>query len=176
LTPICSTCSTRRPDTTSSLALTPAQRLGAELLDHPALLRNSNLRVHVSGCPNACAQHQIADLGFSGGKVTIAGTSMLGYQVWLGGDLRTGTMGEVVGRVSGTDVPAIVGAIVGVWEALRERSETLSDTVARFGLEAFQVQIAAVFRGRWEPGPEPDLKLAEAVPLPDRRLPMVVGA
>lgn len=153
-----------------SLALTPAQRLGAELLDHPALVRNAGLRVHVSGCPNACAQHQIADVGFSGGRVTIAGSSQLGYQVWLGGDLRLGTIAEVVGRVSDSDVSAILNAIVGVWEALRERRETLSDTVARFGIEAFQAQIAAVFRGRWEPGPEP-----EVVAAPDYRVPMVAG-
>lgn len=160
-----------------SLALTPAQRLGAELLNHPALLRNSGLRMHISGCPNACAQHQIADVGFSGGKVTIAGVPMLGYQVWLGGDLRAGVIGEVVGRVSGTDVSAIVEAIVGVWEALRERGETMSDTVLRYGIEAFQAQIGAVFRGRWEPGPEPaGDAMMDFIPALDRRLPMVVGA
>src|SRR5205823_2178842 len=49
-----------------SLALTPAPRLGAELIHHPALARNAGLRVHISGCPNSCAQHQIADVGFSG--------------------------------------------------------------------------------------------------------------
>lgn len=160
-----------------SLALTPAQRLGAELFGHPALLRNSGLRVHISGCPNACAQHQIADIGLSGGKVTIAGATMLGYHVWLGGDLRAGRMAQIVGRVSGSDVPAIVNAVAGVWEALRERRETLSDTVARFGLDAFQAQIAAVFRGRWEPGPEPAISLASADRFAaDHRLPMVVGA
>src|SRR2546430_12721088 len=73
-----------------SLALTPAPRLGAELIHHAALARNAGLRVHVSGCPNSCAQHQIADVGFSGGRVTIAGTSMLGYQVWL----RSGPRGR----------------------------------------------------------------------------------
>src|SRR5207249_2036187 len=119
-----------------------------------------DLRVHISGCPNSCAQHQIADVGFSGGKVTIAGSTMLGYHVWLGGDLRTSRMAQIVGRVSGSDVPAILSAVAGVWEALRERGETLSDTVARYGLEAFQAQIAAVFRGRWEPGPEPAITLA----------------
>jgi sulfite reductase beta subunit-like hemoprotein len=131
--------------------------------------------VHVSGCPNSCAQHQIADVGFSGGRVTIHGTSMLGYQVWLGGDLHAGTLAEVVGRVADGDVSAILTAIVGVWEALRERRETLSDTVARYGLEAFQAQIAAVFRGRWEQGPEPGLP-SEPVAVSDSRVPMVVGA
>ena len=160
-----------------SLALTPSQRLGAELLDHPALARNSTLRIHISGCPNACAQHQTADIGFSGGKVTMGGVPMLGYHVWLGGDLRTGTIGEVVGRVVHSDVPAIVSAITGVWEALRERGETLSDTVQRFGIEAFQAQIAAVFRGRWEPGPEPaEDRALEQISVPDHWIPTVVGA
>jgi sulfite reductase beta subunit-like hemoprotein len=159
-----------------SLALTPAQRLAAELLHHPAMLRNSALRVHVSGCPNACAQHQIADLGFSGGKVTIAGSSMLGYQVWLGGDLRTHAIAQVVGRVAEGDVFAITGAIVGVWEALRERRETLTDTVCRFGLDAFQAQIASVFRGRWEPGPEPSDRALADGGSPGHALPMAVVA
>lgn len=153
-----------------SLAITPSPRVGAALLRHPALQRNSSLRIHISGCPNACAQHQIADIGFSGGKVTIAGSSMLGYQVWLGGDLRVGVVGQVVGRVSQDDVYPITGAIVGVWEALRERGEILTDTVNRFGLDAFQAQIAAVFKGRWEAGPEPVTDMPVA-----RRLPMAVG-
>lgn len=159
-----------------SLALTPSQRLGFDLLDHPALARNSSLRVHISGCPNACAQHQTADLGFSGGKVTVGGSSVIGYHVWLGGDLRTGTFGQAVGRVAHSDVPAIVSAIAGIWEALRERGETLSQTVARLGIEAYQAQIEAVFRGRWEPGPEPMPPGPGPLPLIDLRVPAVVGA
>lgn len=156
------------------LAITPSQRVGAELLQHPALLRNSGLRVHISGCPNACSQHQIADIGFSGGKVTIGGASILGYQVWLGGDLRLTTIAQVVGRVAQADVYAITSAIVGVWEALRERGETLTDTVIRYGLDAFQAQISAIFKGRWESGPEP----AETFPSPRVQrsyLPLAVG-
>lgn len=159
-----------------SLAITPAQGLGARLLAHPALARNSGLTVSVSGCPNACAQHQIADIGFSGGIVTIEGCQTLGYQVWLGGDLRNDTIGRVVGRVAEADVPAITEAIVGVWEALRERGEKLSDTVERFSLDAFKAQIQVVFKGRWAPGPEPTLTLADPVGAEmDRSLPLVGG-
>ncbi|MQA87225.1 MAG: hypothetical protein GEV03_22000 [Streptosporangiales bacterium] len=138
-----------------SLALTPAQGLAYRLLEQPALVRNSGLRVSISGCPNSCAQHQIADLGLSGGTVTIGGISMLGYQIWLGGDLRANTLGQTVGRVAETDVAAITEAIVGVWEALRREGETLSGTVDRVGIEGFGAQINAVFEGRWEPGDEP---------------------
>jgi hypothetical protein len=43
-------------------------------------------------------------------------------------------------------------------------------------MEAFQAQIAAVFRSRWEPGPEPETAPAPSVlTLVDDRVPMVVG-
>lgn len=166
-----------------SLAITPAARAGAQLFASTGLTRNSGLRVHVSGCPNACAHHQAADLGFSGGKVTIDGDQVLGYQVWLGGDLATDTIGRVAGRIAASDVVAITEAVVGVWEALRERGETLAATVNRFGLDAFKAQIDAVFAGRWEPGPEPPPAPAPEVDVPaaaalfdpdaDTRLPLV---
>ncbi|PSO47961.1 MAG: hypothetical protein BRC32_03300 [Actinobacteria bacterium QS_8_72_14] len=96
-----------------SLAITPAQKVAHQLLSTPALRRNAQLRVHVSGCQNACAQQQIADLGFSGSKITIHGEGVLGYQVWVGGDLTTDRVGTVIGRVAESDVVAITEADVG---------------------------------------------------------------
>lgn len=138
-----------------SLAITSSQAAGYQLIGLPALARNSDLRTHISGCQNACAQQQATDLGFSGGKVTIEGEAVRGYQVWLGGDLRAGQLGQVVGRIAERDVPAITETIVGVWEALRGRGETLAATVHRVGLDAFRAQIDRAFSNRWEPGPEP---------------------
>ncbi|MDQ3974018.1 MAG: nitrite/sulfite reductase, partial [Actinomycetota bacterium] len=139
-----------------SLAITPATAVGAELLTSPAVRRNTGLRIHVSGCNNGCAQHQIADLGFSGSKITIGGRPTLGYQVWVGGDPGAGRVGSVVGRVAHTDVVAIAEAVVGVWEALRTAGETLPQLVERLAADPLASHIAAVFSGRWEPGPEPD--------------------
>ncbi|MGH8931044.1 MAG: hypothetical protein ACRDZO_10580, partial [Egibacteraceae bacterium] len=153
-----------------ALAITPAQAVGAELVSHPVLKRNSGVRIHISGCPNACAQHQIADIGFSGGKVTIHGVPRLGYQVWLGGDLRADELGRVVGRIAEDDVPAITEAIVGVWEALRDRGETLSETVNRIGVDGFKAQISSVFTGLWEPGPEPEDSQLDRLGLSLRRV------
>ncbi|MGI8874621.1 MAG: nitrite/sulfite reductase [Egibacteraceae bacterium] len=148
-----------------ALAITPAQELGATLGAHPALARSTGLRVHVSGCPNSCAQHQIADLGFSGGKVTVGGSPRLGYQVWLGGDVGASTFARVVGRVAEADVPAITDAIIGIWEALRTHGETLSQTANRLGLDAFKAHISAVCAERWAPGPEPDEPDVATLPL-----------
>lgn len=139
-----------------SLAITSSQAAGHQLTGLPALARNSDLRINISGCQNACAQQQATDLGFSGGRVTIDGEALRGYQVWLGGDLRSDRLGRVVGRIAERDVPAITETIVGVWEALRERGETLAATVHRVGLDAFQTQIDRAFSNRWEAGPEPN--------------------
>lgn len=152
-----------------ALAITPAQAAGSTLAAQPALARNTGLRVHVSGCPNSCAQHQIADLGFSGGKVTVGGKPVLGYQVWLGEDVPGRVFARVVGRVAEADVPAITEAIVGIWEALRRHGETLSQTVNRLGLDAFKAHLDTVCTGRWAPGPEPE----PDDPAADRALPLV---
>ncbi|MDQ4134002.1 MAG: Rieske 2Fe-2S domain-containing protein, partial [Actinomycetota bacterium] len=138
-----------------ALGITRAPDAGMTLLESPALGRNSSLRVHVSGCPNSCAQHQIGDIGFAGSKVRVAGRARDGYQVFLGADLRDGQVGEVVGRVAAEDARASVDAITGTWESLRHGSETLGQTVNRLGREAFAAHIEAVMKGRWETGPEP---------------------
>jgi sulfite reductase (ferredoxin) len=44
-------------------------------------------RININGCPNACARFQIADMGFMGSVVTIAGNPVEVYQVYLGGHL-----------------------------------------------------------------------------------------
>jgi ferredoxin-nitrite reductase/sulfite reductase (ferredoxin) len=120
-----------------SLAITAAPTLGARLLKSSPLARNSGLRVHISGCPNSCAQHQAADIGLSGAKVRVDGETRLGYHVWVGADLGDGCLGNVIGRTSEEEAPAVVDAIIGAWEALRRRGEPLATTIRRVGVDAF---------------------------------------
>lgn len=160
-----------------SLATAPSAKLGAELVDSPALRRNPAVRVHVSGCTNGCAHHQLGDLGFSGTRVTVAGRKRLGYEVWLGADVPAGHLGEVVGRVAQSDAVAIAEAIVGVWEATRRPAESIADTTRRLGLDTLRTYVGAVFEGRWAPGPEPEQppSPASATLTADRTLPMVAA-
>lgn len=139
-----------------ALGITTAPQAGVELLDSPGLGRNSALRVHISGCPNSCAQHQVGDIGLSGSKVKVGGKSRDGYQVYLGADVPAEQLGQVVGRVAAEDVPAAVEAVVGTWEALRGHGETLGQTVNRIGRDAFAAHIEAVMHDRWATGPEPE--------------------
>jgi len=130
-----------------ALAITAAPAAGARIAASPALARNGSLRVHVSGCPNSCAQHQAADVGLAGGKVRIAGRTRLGYTVMVGADLAAGRLAEAIGRVADEDVEAAVSGVVGAWEALRHPGERLSETLDRVGSDAFASHVVTVANG-----------------------------
>jgi sulfite reductase beta subunit-like hemoprotein len=137
-----------------ALGITTAPEAGVGLLDSRALARNSSLRVHISGCPNSCAQHQVADIGLAGSKVRVGGRTRDGYQVFLGADLNARRLAEVVGRVAESDVGAATDAIVGIWESSRRPGETLGQTVHRLGADAFAGHLEATMAERWASGPE----------------------
>ena len=71
-----------------NLALTKSMNLGAALqdvvrrYDDPLARR---LSIKVSGCPNSCGQHWIADFGFYGNARKIDGREVPYYQMLLGG-------------------------------------------------------------------------------------------
>lgn len=139
-----------------ALGITDAPAIGQQLSELPALGRNASLRVHVSGCPNSCAQHQAADIGLAGSKVRIQGETANGYHIYLGANLAEGVVGEVVGRVAQEDVAAATTAIVGLWEALRYPGESLAATVARIGTEAVGQLLEAAMDDQFVIGAEPD--------------------
>jgi sulfite reductase beta subunit-like hemoprotein len=132
-----------------ALGLTPAPADAKQLADLVSLARNSSLRVHVSGCPNSCAQHQAADIGLAGTRLRMDGRTTDGYQLFIGYDPEMGAVGEVVGRVAERDLPAAIDAVVGVWESTRATGETIGRTARRIGLDAFAAYVAAVLEERW---------------------------
>jgi len=48
------------------------------------------IRFHVTGCPNACAQHQIGHIGMMGSKTKVNGEVVDAYDVFVGGQLGRG--------------------------------------------------------------------------------------
>ena len=43
------------------------------------------INVHLTGCPNSCAQHYMGDIGLPRAQVKVAGESVEGYHVFVGG-------------------------------------------------------------------------------------------
>ena len=56
----------------------------ADYLDKKIKL-DQPVNIHLTGCPNSCAQHYMGDIGLLGTKVKISGESMDGYHVFVGG-------------------------------------------------------------------------------------------
>ncbi len=71
-----------------NLALTKTMNLGIALSETVATYtdtRVKNLSIRASGCPNACGQHWIGDIGFYGNARKIDGKEVPYYLMLLGG-------------------------------------------------------------------------------------------
>jgi len=83
--------------------------------------------MHLDGCPHACAQHWVGDLGFQGTTVRdAAGRRRQAYDVYLRGSLdRPAAIARAVFRRVPTEEldDAVVG-LVGGWIAARADGET----------------------------------------------------
>ena len=68
---------------------------------------DQHLRINVTGCPNSCGQHWIADIGLDGKKTKIDGQLVDAYQFSIGGAVgRHRSFGRPTGvRVAATDGP-----------------------------------------------------------------------
>ncbi|HEV8201430.1 MAG TPA: nitrite/sulfite reductase [Candidatus Polarisedimenticolia bacterium] len=89
--------------------------------------------IKVSGCPNSCGQHHIANIGLHGVARTINGVQVPAYQFHLGGDIAggTGRIGKALDKVPARRVPAAVASLLAWYASEREASEALADFFAR---------------------------------------------
>ena len=71
---------------------------------------NSNLVVRISGCPNSCGNHYIADIAFEGKAKRINGRLMPFYNVLAGAKIAEGatSLAEKLGAVPAKRVPELV--------------------------------------------------------------------
>jgi sulfite reductase beta subunit-like hemoprotein len=85
------------------------------------------LRLHLDGCPHACAQHWVGDLGFQGTTVRDEeGRRRQAYDVYLRGGLdRPAAIARpVFRRVPTEELDDVVVALVGGWVDARSEGET----------------------------------------------------
>lgn len=79
----------------------------------------AGLRVHISGCPNSCAQHMLADLGFFGAARRQGDRMYPAYRVVVGGVLGRGRsrLAHDIGQVAARHLPRFVSEVVQAWRA-----------------------------------------------------------
>jgi sulfite reductase (ferredoxin) len=90
------------------------------------------LKLHVTGCPNSCGQHWIADIGIEGKKLKVDGQMVDAYYFCVGGGLGRGAgPARPVGyRVAATEVPAAIERLLRGYLAERHEGETFRDFCA----------------------------------------------
>jgi sulfite reductase (ferredoxin) len=96
------------------------------------------LKLHVTGCPNACGQHWIADVGLQGVLLKQGDQQVEGFDFFVGGGLGKGSsVAHRVGyRATADDVPDALERLFTAFMANREREETVRRWTSRIGDKA----------------------------------------
>jgi len=103
-------------------------------------------RIHIkmSGCPNGCSQHHIANIGFYGASLKVGGRQMPAYIPHIGGNFEGG---EVVfgkrlkSRLPAKRVPEAVERWVRLYESGRAEGEEFNAFAERVGAEPFEAAV-----------------------------------
>lgn len=96
---------------------------------------DQHLKLHVTGCPNSCGQHWIADIGIEGKKIKVNDRFVDAYYFCVGGalGLHQATARPVGYRCPATEVPDALERLLGHFLAQREPGENLRHFFARHG-------------------------------------------
>ena len=88
---------------------------------------DQHLKLHVTGCPNSCGQHWIADVGIEGKKIKVDGDLADAYYFCVGGavGLHQSTARPVGYRCLATEVPDALERLLGRYLADRNAGENL---------------------------------------------------
>ncbi len=122
-----------------NLGLTKSMNLGAALTEtvrheSDALVRK--LRINISGCPNSCGQHWIADIGFYGNARKIEGREVPYYLMLLGGTSHE--FGIAIQSLPAKLAPIAVERVLAHYKQNRQEGETFRAYVMRYKAEFFK--------------------------------------
>ncbi len=101
---------------------------------------DQHLKLHVTGCPNSCGQHWIADIGIEGKKQKVNGELVDAYYFCVGGALgQLASIARPIGyRCPASDVPAALERLLQAYLELRRRDENLRQFFARHNDETLR--------------------------------------
>ena len=132
------------------LGITSSMGLGRAIIDTLAQLDTSDplisqMHVKMSGCPNGCGQHHVADIGFHGAAAKGPGGQVPAYELFLGGSYDNGDSRiaqRVKTKVPAKAMPAALGRILDFYREGRNEGEPFKEFVARVGAETFEPVLA----------------------------------
>jgi sulfite reductase (ferredoxin) len=105
---------------------------------------DQQLKLHVTGCPNSCGQHWIADIGLEGKKIKHEGKLVDAFYFCLGGSVGefAGIARPVGYRCPATQVPEAIERLLRHYLTGREPEENLRSWFARHSNDELRAQLA----------------------------------
>ena len=84
------------------------------------------IRIHFSGCPSSCGQHQIADIGFRGARTKLPnGEQVDAFDMFIGGRLgENRRFNELLkGKILASDVHTTVDKLLRFYDSRKQRAD-----------------------------------------------------
>ncbi len=128
---------------TSSMGLNRAVK---ERVDEMRLDDELTRQIHIkmSGCPNGCSQHHIANIGFYGASLKVGSRQIPAYIPHIGGNYEGGEViygKRLKSRLPAKRVPEAVERWVRLYEAERADGEEFNAFAERAGAERFESEV-----------------------------------
>jgi sulfite reductase beta subunit-like hemoprotein len=125
---------------TSSMGLNQAlaERLAGMQIEDDLMRR---IHIKMSGCPNGCGQHHIADIGFYGASIKVGERQMPAYIAHLGGHYEDGEVrigARLKSRLPAKRIPDAIERWLRHYEANRADGEDWGAFVERTGTTTFE--------------------------------------
>lgn len=135
---------------TCRLGITSAKGLGAAIseLSRNGLSRfkelSRDIHVKISGCPNGCAQHGIANIGFQAAAVSKDGRTVPAHELFVGGGVGFDdtALGERIGKFPARNCPKVVEKLVELYVQEKQPGERFNACMARVGKERIRALLA----------------------------------
>ena len=136
---------------TCSIGVTSSKGLGTELRQR-ILAGNGKyrdplveeIRIKISGCPNSCGQHHVADIGFYGMAIRMGERQVPAFQLMLGGNAQgEGRLAKLTMKLPARYIPDAVEKLIDTYVAERGDGEKFAEWTARVGTARVQEALAA---------------------------------
>jgi sulfite reductase beta subunit-like hemoprotein len=103
-------------------------------------------RIHIkmSGCPNGCSQHHIANIGFYGASLKVGERQLPAYIPHIGGNFEGGEVifgKRLKSRLPAKRVPEAVERWIKLYESERNEGEEFNAFAERTGAETFEAAV-----------------------------------
>jgi len=104
---------------------------------------DSPINIHLTGCPNSCAQHYVGDIGLLGAQVATDSGTVEGYHLYVGGasDHERGLGREIAKGLPFEVVPVALARLVNAYAARRLAGETFLDFTRRHDVDALRAMV-----------------------------------